>query len=115
MLAASLMQFVGGSCENATAEECAANDWLLPASVVLVASALGLLLCVALGKFWVGMVALASQTVVTLITLGYALGESTHGDYDLLAFALAVELAAVTALALAGYAPGERHVGERSI
>jgi hypothetical protein len=82
---------------------------------VLVASAFGLFLCVALGRFWLGMVALASQTLVTLITLLYAVGESTHGDDDLLAFALGIELAAVTALALAGLAPDKRHCGEANV
>ncbi len=84
--------------ENTTPEERTANDWLVPAAVVLAASAAALLLAVTLS--WPGWAALALglQTTLSLGVLAYALEASDHSDGKLVAIALGIELAAVTAV-----------------
>jgi uncharacterized membrane protein len=107
--AAFLMSFAATfPFENQSAEDAAADDWLLGAAALIVSLAIAFTVAIAFAvavlarrlALLVAVGALALELVVDAVVLRYALGESDHSDGKLLLAALAgvvTGLIAVTA------------------
>jgi hypothetical protein len=81
--------------ENQDPAEAGADDWLVPAAVVLVGAAGVLLLAAILSRLWVAAIAITVQTAVALAVLDFALEASDHSDGKLLGLFAGVELVAI--------------------
>lgn len=95
--AAFLMSFAATfPFENQSAEDAAADDWLLGAAALIVSLAIAFTVAIAFAVAvlarrlaLVAVGALALELVVDAVVLRYALGESDHSDGKLLLAALA--------------------------
>jgi hypothetical protein len=84
--------------ENQSAEQAAADDWLIGAAPLVVVLALAIAGGVIARKVAVAAIAVVGQFGVGAVVVGYALGESDHSDGKLVVYALAVAVTAAGAV-----------------